>query len=252
MAEVVFDHVTKVFPGGTVAVEDLSLEVADGEFLILVGPSGCGKTTSLRMIAGLERIIRRRGPRGRQGRERRPAQGPRHRDGVPELRAVPPHDGGEEPRVRAAAAQHAPGRDRPPRRRDRRDAGAHRAAEAPARAAVGRPAAAGGDGPRARAGAEGVPARRAVVEPRREAARADARRAEAHPPAARYHDHLRHARPGGGHDARRPDRGDERWTPAAARCAAGGVRPSRERVRRGLHRVAGHEPAEGDAHRAAR
>src|SRR6187200_1268515 len=56
MAEVVFDHVTKVFPGGTVAVEDLSLEITDGEFLILVGPSGCGKTTSLRMIAGLERI----------------------------------------------------------------------------------------------------------------------------------------------------------------------------------------------------
>jgi sn-glycerol 3-phosphate transport system ATP-binding protein len=56
MAEVVFDHVTKVFPGGTIAVEDMSLEVADGEFLILVGPSGCGKTTSLRMIAGLERI----------------------------------------------------------------------------------------------------------------------------------------------------------------------------------------------------
>ena len=56
MAGVVLDHVTKVFPGGTVAVDDLSLEVTDGEFLILVGPSGCGKTTALRMIAGLERI----------------------------------------------------------------------------------------------------------------------------------------------------------------------------------------------------
>ena len=43
MAEVVFDHVTKVFPGGTIAVEDLSLEVADGEFLILVGPAGAGR-----------------------------------------------------------------------------------------------------------------------------------------------------------------------------------------------------------------
>ncbi len=51
-----FDHVSKVFPGGTVAVEDLSLEVADGEFLILVGPSGCGKSTALRMVAGLEKI----------------------------------------------------------------------------------------------------------------------------------------------------------------------------------------------------
>src|SRR4249919_894419 len=56
MAGVAFDHVTKVFPGGTVAVDDLSLEVGDGEFLILVGPSGCGKTTALRMVAGLEKI----------------------------------------------------------------------------------------------------------------------------------------------------------------------------------------------------
>ncbi len=56
MAEVTFDHVSKVYPGPTVAVEDLSLEVADGEFLILVGPSGCGKSTALRMVAGLEKI----------------------------------------------------------------------------------------------------------------------------------------------------------------------------------------------------
>ena len=51
-----FDRVSKVYPGGTVAVEDLSLTVGDGEFLILVGPSGCGKSTALRMVAGLERI----------------------------------------------------------------------------------------------------------------------------------------------------------------------------------------------------
>ena len=56
MADVTLRGVTKVFPGGTVAVDDLSLEVEDGEFLILVGPSGCGKTTALRMVAGLERI----------------------------------------------------------------------------------------------------------------------------------------------------------------------------------------------------
>jgi ABC-type sugar transport system ATPase subunit len=51
-----FDHVVKEFPGGTVAVDDLSLEIADGEFMIFVGPSGCGKTTALRMVAGLEKI----------------------------------------------------------------------------------------------------------------------------------------------------------------------------------------------------
>jgi multiple sugar transport system ATP-binding protein len=56
MAEIVFDHVTKVFGDGTVAVNDLTLEVADGSLMVLVGPSGCGKTTALRMVAGLERI----------------------------------------------------------------------------------------------------------------------------------------------------------------------------------------------------
>jgi multiple sugar transport system ATP-binding protein len=53
--EVILQEVTKEFEGGTVAVDNLSLEVADGEFMILVGPSGCGKTTALRMVAGLER-----------------------------------------------------------------------------------------------------------------------------------------------------------------------------------------------------
>ena len=50
------EGVTKVFPGGVVAVDDVTLEIADGEFLVLVGPSGCGKTTLLRMIAGLEEV----------------------------------------------------------------------------------------------------------------------------------------------------------------------------------------------------
>jgi ABC-type sugar transport system ATPase subunit len=56
VARVWFEDVTKVFPGPVVAVRDLSLDVEDGEFLILVGPSGCGKSTALRMVAGLERI----------------------------------------------------------------------------------------------------------------------------------------------------------------------------------------------------
>jgi multiple sugar transport system ATP-binding protein len=56
MASVTFDHVTKRFPGGTVAVDDFSLEVRDTEFMVLVGPSGCGKSTALRMLAGLEEI----------------------------------------------------------------------------------------------------------------------------------------------------------------------------------------------------
>jgi sn-glycerol 3-phosphate transport system ATP-binding protein len=54
LAEVAFHEIGKVFPDGTVAVEDLTCTVADGEFMVLVGPSGCGKTTALRMVAGLE------------------------------------------------------------------------------------------------------------------------------------------------------------------------------------------------------
>ena len=50
------EHVTKVFDGGVKAVDDVSLEIADAEFMVLVGPSGCGKTTLLRMIAGLEQV----------------------------------------------------------------------------------------------------------------------------------------------------------------------------------------------------
>ena len=56
MAEIVLDRVTKVFADGFEAVKDMDLEIADGEFMILVGPSGCGKSTALRMIAGLEDI----------------------------------------------------------------------------------------------------------------------------------------------------------------------------------------------------
>src|SRR5690349_3701237 len=56
MAEIVLDHVTKRFPDGALAVDDVNLTIADGEFVILVGPSGCGKSTTLNMIAGLEDI----------------------------------------------------------------------------------------------------------------------------------------------------------------------------------------------------
>jgi multiple sugar transport system ATP-binding protein len=56
VAAIELDHVTKAFAGGVVAVDDVSLSVADGEFMVLVGPSGCGKSTLLRMIAGLEEI----------------------------------------------------------------------------------------------------------------------------------------------------------------------------------------------------
>jgi multiple sugar transport system ATP-binding protein len=56
MAGVSFDQVSKVYPDGTRAVDEITLDIEDGEFMVLVGPSGCGKTTALRMVAGLEDI----------------------------------------------------------------------------------------------------------------------------------------------------------------------------------------------------
>jgi len=56
MASVTYDHVSKRFAGGTLAVNDFNLDVKDTEFMVLVGPSGCGKSTALRMLAGLEEI----------------------------------------------------------------------------------------------------------------------------------------------------------------------------------------------------
>jgi multiple sugar transport system ATP-binding protein len=56
MGGIALEGVTKVFPGGVTAVDDVELEIADGEFMVLVGPSGCGKSTLLRMIAGLEGV----------------------------------------------------------------------------------------------------------------------------------------------------------------------------------------------------
>ncbi len=56
MADIVFDDVSKVFDRDVVAVDSLTLEIPDQEFMVLLGPSGCGKSTALRMIAGLESI----------------------------------------------------------------------------------------------------------------------------------------------------------------------------------------------------
>ncbi|MBC9248128.1 sn-glycerol-3-phosphate import ATP-binding protein UgpC [Paracoccus sp. 11-3] len=56
MASITLDNVGKVYPGGTRAIGDVNIDIADGEFIVLVGPSGCGKSTLLRMVAGLETI----------------------------------------------------------------------------------------------------------------------------------------------------------------------------------------------------
>jgi multiple sugar transport system ATP-binding protein len=56
MAKIVLDHVTKLFSNEVIAVNDVTLEIGDGEFMVLVGPSGCGKSTILRLLAGLEEV----------------------------------------------------------------------------------------------------------------------------------------------------------------------------------------------------
>ena len=58
MANLSFSELTKAFDGGTLAVESFDLDIADGEFMVLVGPSGSGKTTVLRLTAGLERATK--------------------------------------------------------------------------------------------------------------------------------------------------------------------------------------------------
>ena len=78
--------------GAVQVLNSIDLEVADGEFVVLVGPSGCGKSTLLRLIAGLEEMSEGEIDQ-LAGGERPPAEGARHRYGVPELRALPAHAG---------------------------------------------------------------------------------------------------------------------------------------------------------------
>src|SRR2546426_4473793 len=79
MAGIVLEGVSKVFASDVVAVDDLSLEIGDGEFMVLVGPSGCGKSTILRILAGLEEVTAGEGRVG--GRDVTDLQ-PKDRDGA--------------------------------------------------------------------------------------------------------------------------------------------------------------------------
>ena len=109
MAEIEFIHVSKSY-GDTPAVRDLNLQVAEGEFVVLVGPSGCGKTTALRMVAGLEEIT---SGEIRIGDRIVNELAPRDRDiaMVFQNYALYPHKIRlREPRVRVAHAQGAQGR----------------------------------------------------------------------------------------------------------------------------------------------
>ena len=220
MAEVLLRNVVKRFDNVEV-VRNISLDIPDNEFVVLVGPSGCGKIDNAAHDRGARGNQRRRHLYRRRSRQRSAAERPRHRDGVPELRALPAHVGVREHVVRAEAAQILQGRDQEARRPCGPHPRHHRASRPQAEGALRRPAPARGDGPRHRAQSEGVPVRRAAVEPRRQAARADAHRNQARAPEGEDHHGLRHARPGRGDDAGRPRRGHERRRDRADRHAAG-------------------------------
>ena len=108
MATVRYDQATRIFPKAErAAVDGLTLEIADGEFLVLVGPSGCGKSTSLRMLAGLEEVDSGSVYIGDRDVTDLPPKLARRGDGVPELRALPAHDRRREHRLRAQAGARA-------------------------------------------------------------------------------------------------------------------------------------------------
>ena len=201
VAGVTMDKVTKVYPNGVAAVIDLDLDIADGEFLVLVGPSGCGKSTALRMVAGLETITSGELRIGDRVVNDLP---PKDRDiaMVFQNYALYPHmTVRAEHRLRPQAGQAAEGRDRASGCSNAAKVLAARGVARPqARPAVRRPAPARGHGPGHRPRPVGVPDGRAPVEPRRQAAGPDAGRdrlAAAQP----RHDHdLRHPRPDRGHD----------------------------------------------------
>ena len=246
MAEIVLDGISKKFADGFEAVKDLNLEIADGEFMILVGPSGCGKSTALRMIAGLEditdgeltiggNVVNERAPKDRdiamvfQNYALYPHMSVRENMAFP-LRLAKVDDAEVTKKVEEAAEVldlDAPSRPQ-------------------AREPLGRPAPARGDGPRDRARPLRLPDGRAALEPRRQAARADAHRGGATSERPGNDHRLRHPRSDRGDDARGSRCGDARGRPPAGGLAGRPLQRAEKPLRRGLHRLARDELHGGD------
>ena len=132
MAKVELRDVRKSYAATCEVIHGVSIEIADGEFIVIVGPSGCGKSTLLRMVAGLESDHRRRDRHRRPRRQHARAEGPRHRDGVPELRALSAHERVRQHGLRPADPRLRQGRDRRAGQARRRDPRARAAARAQA------------------------------------------------------------------------------------------------------------------------
>ena len=221
MADVAFEHVTKRFDG-TTAVDDLSLEIADGEFMVLVGPSGCGKTTALRMLAGLEQTTEGKIVLGDRVVNNL-APGARDVAMVFQSYALYPHMTVFDNLAFGLRNQHVPKKEIDARvrraaeildlgelmkRKPKQLSGGQRQRVALGRAIVREPQAFLMDEPLSNLDAQ-----------LRVATRAEILKLQSEP---RHDDDLRHARPGRGDDDGRPDRGH-----ALRRPAAGRARPRR-------------------------
>ncbi len=187
---------------------------------------------------------RGRDPARRQGRVAGASAQAQRQHRVPALRAVPPHDGVGQRRLRTAQPEEGQGRGQEARRRAARDRAPHRLRQAQARPALRRSAAARGAGPCAGQLPERAAARRTARRPRPQAATGDAVRAQAHPARGRHHVRLRDPRPRGSVDDERPHRGHERRQRRPDRQPHRDLRPAVDRLRR---RASSARPTSGRA-----
>ena len=242
MADLGFRDLTKAFPGGTMAVDSLDLEIADGEFMVFVGPSGSGKTTVLRLTAGLEEITR--GDISIGGEVVNQLH-PMDRDiaMVFQNYALYPHmtvsenmgfglklrhTPKKEIKERVGKAAHTLGISELLKRKPGQLSGGQRQRVAMGRAIVREPAVFLMDEPLSNLDAKLRVQMRAEI--------------QRDPAPARDDHHLRHARPDRGDDDGRPRRRHAPGQARAGRHAAGALRPAGRPVRRRLHRLARDEP----------
>ena len=232
-ADIRIERVTKRF-GDFTAVDDLSLEIPEGEFFSLLGPSGCGKTTTLRMIGGFEEVTSGAIFLGDDDVTDLPPF-KRATNTVFQNYALFPHLSVYENIAFGLRRRKTPANEVKHQVEfmlDLVELPGLRQSEA--EPALGRPAAAHRAGARPREQPAGPPARRAAGRPRPQAAQADAGGAQAHPERDRHHLHLRDARSGRGHDDVGSHRRHAPREDRAARRSGGALRAAADRFRGGL------------------
>ena len=253
MATITFDHATRQYPGATrPAVDALDLDIADGEFLVLVGPSGCGKSTSLRMLAGLEEVNDGAIRIGDRDVTHIP---PKDRDiaMVFQNYALYPHmsvadnmgfalkiAGMDKSAIRTRVEEAAKILDLTDYldRKPKALSGGQRQRVAMGRAIVRQPQCFLMDEPLSNLDAK------LRVQTRTQIASLQRRLG--------HHHRLRHPRPGRGHDHGRPRRPAQGRAAPAGRLPPQPLRPPRQHLRRRVHRLPGHEHRRGRPHRAGR